>query len=176
MNAQSIIPPNIDYGKISADKYSPDDTYEAGELRIQYNSLWKAKQAISVPEPWTPDHWDPTTLAAEFSALNSRIAVTGERTNLISMSAPGAQNVDFTQYKKLRIAVSATNVYTNVMFLDTDVLSEANEYMWLYAGWFDTDNYSVIARFIISKSTFTLSELRTSQGATNPGISVIGIS
>lgn len=72
MNAQSIIPPNIDYGKISADKYSPDETYEAGELRIQYNSLWKAKQAISVPEPWTPDHWDPTTLAAEFSALNSR--------------------------------------------------------------------------------------------------------
>lgn len=92
------------------------------------------------------------------------------------MSAPGTQNVDFTQYKKLRIAVSATNVYANVMFLDTDVLSEASEGMWLYAGWFDTDNYSVIARFTISKSTFTLSELRTSQGATNPGISVIGIS
>ena len=73
MNAQSIIPPNIDYGKISADKYDPNETYEEGELRIQYNTLWKAKQAISVPEPWTPDHWEPTTLAAEFSALNSSI-------------------------------------------------------------------------------------------------------
>lgn len=89
MNAQSIIPPNIDYGKISADKYSPDDTYKAGELRIQYNSLWKAKQAISVPEPWTPDHWDPTTLAAEFSALNSSRA-------LVTIDMSSAQiNTDF---------------------------------------------------------------------------------
>ena len=77
MNAQSIIPPNIDYGKISADKYSPDDTYEAGELRIQYNSLWKSNQKIPVPEPWTPAHWDPTTLAAELSAVNSRMNTTG---------------------------------------------------------------------------------------------------
>lgn len=70
-NTQSLIPPNIDYSKISADKYSPDDTYEAGELRIQYNSLWKAKQKISVPEPWTPAHWDQTTVAEAISALNS---------------------------------------------------------------------------------------------------------
>lgn len=95
MNTQSIISPNIDYGKISADKYSPDDTYEAGELRIQYNTLWKAKQAISVPEPWTPDHWDPTTLAAEFSALNSRIPYSEIFSTTIS-SLPAGQNTYFT--------------------------------------------------------------------------------
>lgn len=72
-NTQSLIPPNIDYGKISADKYSPDETYKAGDLRIQNNALWKAKQDINVAEAWTPDHWDPTTLAAEFSLLNSRM-------------------------------------------------------------------------------------------------------
>lgn len=92
MNAQSIIPPNIDYGKISADKYSPDDTYEAGELRIQYNSLWKAKQAISVPEPWTPDHWEPTTLAAEFSALNSRLS---GMPNEVFKSGSAKSNIDY---------------------------------------------------------------------------------
>ena len=91
MNAQSIIPPNIDYGKISADKYSPDDTYEAGELRIQYNTLWKAKQDISVPEPWTPDHWDPTTLAAEFSALNSRM-------DLLSTRKTASDFIDISGY------------------------------------------------------------------------------
>lgn len=73
-NTQSLIPPNIDYGKISADKYSPDETYKAGDLRIQNNALWKAKQDINVAEAWTPDHWDPTTLAAELSSLNSRKA------------------------------------------------------------------------------------------------------
>lgn len=57
----------------TADEYSPDETYTAGRLVIQNNALWKAKQDISVAETWTPDHWDPTTLAAEFSALNSRI-------------------------------------------------------------------------------------------------------
>lgn len=57
----------------TADEYSPDETYTAGRLVIQNNALWKAKQDISVAETWTPDHWDPTTLAAELSSLNSRI-------------------------------------------------------------------------------------------------------
>ena len=56
----------------TADEYSPDETYTAGRLVIQNNALWKAKQDINVAEAWTPDHWDPTTLAAELSAVNSR--------------------------------------------------------------------------------------------------------
>lgn len=56
----------------TADEYSPNETYTAGRLVIQNNALWKAKQDISVAETWTPDHWDPTTLAAELSSLNSR--------------------------------------------------------------------------------------------------------
>ena len=59
----------------TADEYSPDETYTAGRLVIQNNALWKAKQDISVAEPWTPDHWDPTTLAAELSAVNSSMVV-----------------------------------------------------------------------------------------------------
>ena len=59
----------------TADEYSPDETYTAGRLVIQNNALWKAKQDISVAETWTPDHWDPTTLAAELSSLNSSIVV-----------------------------------------------------------------------------------------------------
>lgn len=57
----------------TADEYSPDETYTAGRLVIQNNALWKAKQDISVAEPWTPEHWELTTLAAELSAVNSRI-------------------------------------------------------------------------------------------------------
>ena len=60
----------------TADEYSPDETYTAGRLVIQNNALWKAKQDISVAETWTPDHWDPTTLAAELSAVNSSMNVT----------------------------------------------------------------------------------------------------
>lgn len=55
----------------TADEYSPDETYTAGRLVIQNNALWKAKQDIDVAEPWTPDHWELTTLAAELSAVNS---------------------------------------------------------------------------------------------------------
>ena len=72
-NTQSLIPPNIDYSKISADKYSPDETYKAGRLIIHNNALCKAKQDINVAEAWTPEHWEPTTLAAELSAVNSRM-------------------------------------------------------------------------------------------------------
>ena len=62
----------------TADEYSPDETYTAGRLVIQNNALWKAKQDISVAETWTPDHWDPTTLAAELSSLNSSLSVKSE--------------------------------------------------------------------------------------------------
>lgn len=58
----------------TADEYSPDETYTAGRLVIQNNALWKAKQDINVAEAWTPAHWDPTTLAAELSAVNSSLS------------------------------------------------------------------------------------------------------
>lgn len=58
-----------------ADKYDPDSTYTQGKLCIQNDALWKAKQNIDVPEPWTESHWESTTLAAELSALNSSIVV-----------------------------------------------------------------------------------------------------
>lgn len=61
-----------DVAGLSADEYDPNATYSSGDLRIHDNILHKANQDISVPEPWTPDHWDPTTLAAELSAVNSR--------------------------------------------------------------------------------------------------------
>lgn len=110
-NTQSLIPPNIDYSKISADKYSPDDTYEAGELRIQYNSLWKAKQKISVPEPWTPAHWDATTIAAELIALNSSYGV-NEKGSYLRLP-------DGTQICWLNISVTdqaISDPYSNIMY------------------------------------------------------------
>lgn len=65
-----------DVAGLSADEYDPNATYSSGDLRIHDNILHKAKQDISVAEAWTPDHWDPTTLAAELSAVNSRGALT----------------------------------------------------------------------------------------------------
>ena len=62
-----------DVAGLSADEYDPNATYSSGDLRIHDNILHIANQDISVAETWTPDHWDPTTLAAEFSAVNSRI-------------------------------------------------------------------------------------------------------
>lgn len=61
-----------DVAGLSADEYDPNATYSSGDLRIHDNILHKANQDISVAEAWTPDHWDPTTLAAELSAVNSR--------------------------------------------------------------------------------------------------------
>ena len=61
-----------DVAGLSADEYDPNATYSSGDLRIHDNILHKANQDISVAEAWTPEHWDPTTLAAELSAVNSR--------------------------------------------------------------------------------------------------------
>lgn len=69
-----------DVAGLSADEYDPNATYSSGDLRIHDNILHKANQDISVAEPWTPAHWDATTIAAELKAqaedisdLNSRI-------------------------------------------------------------------------------------------------------
>lgn len=68
-----------DVAGLSADEYDPNATYSSGDLRIHDNILHKANQDISVAEPWTPAHWDATTIAAELKAqaedisdLNSR--------------------------------------------------------------------------------------------------------
>lgn len=70
-----------DVAGLSADEYDPNATYSSGDLRIHDNILHKANQDISVAEPWTPAHWDATTIAAELKAqaedisdLNSRKA------------------------------------------------------------------------------------------------------
>ena len=94
MHTQSIVPPSIDYGKISADKYDPNSTYKKGELRIQYNTLWKAKQDINIAEPWTESHWESTTLAAEFNLLNSSLVINRE----VSLSGISI-NAGATQYR-----------------------------------------------------------------------------
>lgn len=82
MHTQSIVPPRIDYGKISADKYDPNSTYKKGDLRIQYNTLWKAKQDIDIAEPWTESHWESTNLAevigSVYSSLNSSLKMNTE--------------------------------------------------------------------------------------------------
>ena len=61
-----------DVAGLSADEYDPNATYSSGDLRIHDNILYNANQDISVAEPWTPAHWDQTTVAAELSAVNSR--------------------------------------------------------------------------------------------------------
>lgn len=57
-----------DVAGLSADEYDPNATYSSGDLRIHDNILHKASQDISVAEPWTPAHWDATTIAAELKA------------------------------------------------------------------------------------------------------------
>lgn len=67
--AQGAIDEIVEIEKVvngnQADLYSPDETYTAGRLVINNNALWKAKQDINVAEPWTPEHWDSTTIAKE---------------------------------------------------------------------------------------------------------------
>lgn len=58
---------------VIADPYNPGKTYVTGEYCTQDGGFYKAKQNIDDPEAWTPAHWDQTTVAAELSALNSRI-------------------------------------------------------------------------------------------------------
>ena len=80
----------------TADEYSPDETYTAGRLVIQNNALWKAKQDISVAEPWTPEHWEPTTLAAELSAVNSRPVIKYKTMPSQTINELGEVNTDLS--------------------------------------------------------------------------------
>lgn len=58
---------------VIADPYNPDNTYAARAYCTNEGGFYKSKQAIDVAEAWTPSHWTKTTVAAELSALNSRI-------------------------------------------------------------------------------------------------------
>ena len=87
-----------------ADLYSPDETYTAGRLVINNNALWKAKQDIDVAEPWTPDHWDPTTLAAELKAQAEDISDLNSRTTFAEYS-----NVDLNMVNEYCFVVINSN-------------------------------------------------------------------
>ncbi len=70
---QGIIPPNINYNKNISDGYQIRP-YTAGETCIHNNTLYKAKQDITVAEEWNPEHWEETTVEQELSAVNANIA------------------------------------------------------------------------------------------------------
>lgn len=73
MGMQGIIPPNINYSKNISDGYQIRP-YTAGETCIHNNTLYKAKQDITVAEEWNPEHWEETTVEQELSAVNTNIA------------------------------------------------------------------------------------------------------
>lgn len=73
MGTQGIIPPNINYNKNISDGYQIRP-YTAGETCIHNNTLYKAKQDITVAEEWNPEHWEETTVEQELSAVNANIA------------------------------------------------------------------------------------------------------
>ena len=117
-NIQEAIDESLEIEKVinenQADPYSPDETYVAGRLVIQNNALWKAKQDISVPEPWTESHWESTTLAAEFSSLNSRTKNTLGNPESVSFpfTAPSdgimtiTMSTSDTQYSGVNVSVN----------------------------------------------------------------------
>ena len=114
--AQGAIDEIVEIEKVingnQADLYSPDETYTAGRLVINNNALWKAKQDIDVAEAWTPDHWDPTTLAAELSAVNSRFQ------NIVKAEIEEYQEVT------TGVALTAKNIdgYRFVAWVSADVI------------------------------------------------------
>ena len=100
-----------DVAGLSADEYDPNATYSSGDLRIHDNILHKANQDISVAETWTPAHWTQTTLAAELSAVNSRIQI-----DAIEISIPKGSAVASSAYRvgDLIIFSVAFNVATTI--------------------------------------------------------------
>lgn len=113
--AQGAIDEIVEIEKVvngnQADSYSPDETYTAGRLVIHNNALWKAKQDIDVAELWTPEHWESTTLAAELSAVSSRIQL-----DTIEMSVPKGSFFANSAYRvgNLVIFSAAFNIATTV--------------------------------------------------------------
>lgn len=106
-----------------ADKYDPDSTYTQGKLCIQNDALWKAKQNIDAPEPWTESHWESTTLAAELSALNSRLG-SWSRVTSMSVGSNETYDVELPENKALLLAVENTYGVGCLYFVQTALSSE----------------------------------------------------
>lgn len=96
---------------VIADPYNPGKTYVAGEYCTQDGGFYKANQDIGDPEAWTPAHWDQTTVAAELSALNSRIQL-----DAIEISIPKGSAVANSAYRvgDLIVFSAAFNVVTAI--------------------------------------------------------------
>lgn len=55
--------------------YSATSTYSAGDLAYHDGVLYKAKAAITTAEPWTPEHWDTTTIAASMGSAGAGMPI-----------------------------------------------------------------------------------------------------
>ena len=106
-----------DVACLSADEYDPNATYSSGDLRIHDNILHKANQDISVAEPWTPAHWDATTIAAELKAQAEDISDLNSSTPfVVSVTQEGTSGT---------IAVSSARVRNGVAYIDVEILAGA---------------------------------------------------
>ena len=61
---------------IVAESYSVSSTYDAGDLVIKDNQLYKCNTSISTPEAWTAAHWDETTVGEAMKDLMPNITFT----------------------------------------------------------------------------------------------------
>lgn len=77
MYPNSIIPPNIDYGKISAEPFSDKKPYVVGELCIQFNKLWKFKSPKDAGA-WDESKVEETTISKELEEIISIQGVSQE--------------------------------------------------------------------------------------------------
>ena len=91
-----------DVAGLSADEYDPNATYSSGDLRIHDNILHKANQDISVAEPWTPAHWDATTIAAELKAQAEDISDLNSSIETLEIDKLSIVNVNYTNADQYR--------------------------------------------------------------------------
>ena len=96
---------------VIADPYNPDNTYAARAYCTHEGGFYKSNQAIDVAEAWTPSHWTQTTVAAELSALNSRIQL-----DAIEISIPKGSAIASSAYRvgDLIVFSVAFNVATTI--------------------------------------------------------------
>lgn len=114
MGMQGIIPPNINYNKNISDGYQIRP-YTAGETCIHNNTLYKAKQDITVAEEWNPEHWEETTVEQELNAVNTKIAKLESIENALSNYFALRRNgkVFTTKIWKYEVSTSSTGVKMN---------------------------------------------------------------
>lgn len=58
-----------------SEEYDPELTYAQGVLVRHDGKLYRSKIAITVPEPWTPEHWDHVDLEDEITAIKQDLAL-----------------------------------------------------------------------------------------------------